>query len=449
MCCNSFRIKPVNPTASKRIFCQCGYCPDCLKAERRQWSFRLQAELLGRQKQGWRTGFFTLTYSDENLPFWRIDEDIDENWNLSENSKIPCFSRSDVRNFILSVRKKLHRDFGVVGISYMICSEFGEHTQRPHYHGIISYPSCVTPEVMHSIVCQFWTKGHVFPRDYRGGVDSHGYHHKAFDVDCVNSASAYCAKYVCKDFGFYRMCLDSGIDVKDRYFRKECAPFHIQSRSLGLSFICDMTDVQKADLLVNGYAFVGSDFRVSCPVYLRNKIVFDTHYVYDIYTHNRLVRRDANDFFKAHKHDIYDAKLRVYTALFDNLKKVEYLENRVGDFFHRVYGPDVFTSGDDVYDIRESFQRSVRLALSLSSERLAEHYLSWYGVPIQFRLFDRVESWFNHLTQFYKITDEPYDSEVDDDVVSTLLLLFKFTQNPESADKDLIEYVKDYHKHME
>lgn len=449
MCCNTFKIKPVNPSASKRIFCQCGFCEDCRKSERNMWSFRLQAEILGRQAQGWNVGFLTMTYNDDNLPHFGASIGPDENWREVEcEVGMPCFSRSDIRNFILRLRKYLWKHYnGITGISYMICSELGDDTQRPHYHAIFSWPPIVDYKTMYEIIESLWCdKGFLFPKNYLGGVDKYGHNHKPFAVDCAADAARYCAKYVCKDLTFYNECFERGINVKDKYFRKECAPFHIQNRGLGQQFLATLSESDKVRMLTDGFSFIGESFLRSCPVYFRNKLIFDTHYVYDIYTHNRLVRRYANAFFESHKEVIYHSRLKTYTHFFEQIKRPEYSLNRLSEFLHTTY------SGQSNYDdVIQVILDNLDFVRDLDARTTARYYLSYYKVPIQYRLADPVESWYNHYVQQPVKTDLNLSvkESVCDNAITCALLAMQFVHNPVAADKALVDYVSDFHKSME
>lgn len=449
MCCNTFKIKPVNPTASHRIFCNCGFCEDCRKAERNQWTFRLMAELSARQKANWNVGFVTMTYNDANLPYYAINEDINDNWERSVDSKFCCFSRSDIRNFILRLRKYIWKHHGISGLTYMVCSEYGDSTSRSHYHALFAWPKgSLNHEAMHKLICELWCdKGFIFPKDFRGGVDKNGYHHKPFAVDCTADAARYCAKYVCKDVSFWSDAAAAGIDVRDKYFRKECAPFHIQNRGLGHDFILDLTDSEKLSLLNDGFSFVGEDFLRSCPIYLRNKIIYDTRYVFDIVTKNRLVRRDANEFFERHKAEIYNGKLKIYTKFFEQIKDPKFSVHRLGEYLNRVYAERT-----DIDDVISSVVHNVDFIRDFHPSWLARYYLSYYKVPLQYRLADPVESWFNHFTFNYKkggLHDTDLKQSNLDDAVTCALLAMQFVVNPVAADKVLVDYVSDFHKSKE
>lgn len=92
----------------------CGKCIECRLNYARQWSFRLQAEMLYHEYNS----FITLTYDDNHVP-------------LSESGNL-TLRKSDFQKFMKRLRKNTGLD-----ISYYACCEYGEHTLRPHYHAII------------------------------------------------------------------------------------------------------------------------------------------------------------------------------------------------------------------------------------------------------------------------------------------------------------------------
>lgn len=240
--CNklNLKIKSVNKCGLKHGFVPCGVCYNCRSVIKNSWIFRLRCELSELAKKGWKIGFFTLTYDDKHLPHIPIE------LISSEFKRIPCFKKSDVREFFTKLKKWLNRKYGCyrgnngfgefqdLAPRYMVCSEYGEHTQRPHYHGIICVPGHVDMRELHNKIKQLWysddydqmydsegrriapKKGFVFPFCFEGGFDSEGYEHKPFVCDSVKAAACYAAKYVCKDLAY----LDFIRDVK--FYKKRC-----------------------------------------------------------------------------------------------------------------------------------------------------------------------------------------------------------------------------------
>jgi len=94
-------------TGTRYIQVPCGTCAGCLINKRNQMTFRAYQEL---KDHFYQAVFFTLTYNNENNPVILL--------------------KSDIQKFIKRIRKK-HE------IRYLICGEYGEITDRPHFHGII------------------------------------------------------------------------------------------------------------------------------------------------------------------------------------------------------------------------------------------------------------------------------------------------------------------------
>lgn len=105
----------------------CGQCADCRLERSRQWAIRC----LHEAKTHKTSCFITLTYDDEHLP---------EHANLQ------------YRDFQLFL-KRLRRARAPKKIRFYACGEYGETTERPHYHACIfgtNFPDktyhCKTPQ---------------------------------------------------------------------------------------------------------------------------------------------------------------------------------------------------------------------------------------------------------------------------------------------------------------
>lgn len=92
----------------------CGSCLGCRSEQARQWSVRLMHE---RQLHD-AAWFLTLTYSDEELP--------------TNGSLDP----QHLQGFF----KSLRRDHPPRSVRYFACGEYGETSQRPHYHAVLFGP---------------------------------------------------------------------------------------------------------------------------------------------------------------------------------------------------------------------------------------------------------------------------------------------------------------------
>lgn len=93
------------------MYVPCGKCLPCRIARSREWSLRCMHEFTS-----WNDAcFVTFTYDDANLP---------------ANSTLVL---SDFQNFWKRLRKLL----GKRKIRYYGCGEYGERSDRPHYHAVI------------------------------------------------------------------------------------------------------------------------------------------------------------------------------------------------------------------------------------------------------------------------------------------------------------------------
>ena len=89
----------------------CGHCLGCRAEQRRQWAVRMMHEAQMHE----HTWFVTLTYDDNALP--------------EDGTLYPA----DTRNFVRSLRKEYPKGT----FSYFLCGEYGDSTQRPHYHAVL------------------------------------------------------------------------------------------------------------------------------------------------------------------------------------------------------------------------------------------------------------------------------------------------------------------------
>lgn len=112
----------------------CGQCLPCRINRRRVWSLRMALEYLACG----RGLFITLTYRDEDLPF------IEDGWDFGDDEELntafrgvdgllPTLCKRDFQLFMKRFRKEVHP----AKIRFFACGEYGEKSQRPHYHAII------------------------------------------------------------------------------------------------------------------------------------------------------------------------------------------------------------------------------------------------------------------------------------------------------------------------
>lgn len=95
----------------------CGQCLPCRVNKRREWTHRIMLEAAERSDNA----FVTVTYDEQHLP--------------EGNGLRP----RDLSLFLKRFRRALHP----LKIRYFAVGEYGEQTQRPHYHlAVFGYPPC-------------------------------------------------------------------------------------------------------------------------------------------------------------------------------------------------------------------------------------------------------------------------------------------------------------------
>lgn len=235
MCKNVGLIK--NPKGGA-VQIRCGKCRECLIADVKEWSFRLQCEL----KYASNAYFVTLTY--ESAP--------------------PDLSKTDIRAFLSDLRhfQRKRRDNQVKPkLIYLIAGEYGNLTNRPHYHMILmNYLVKNTRnekiEVLRDLT-DIWGKGIVH-------------------IGNVTTASInYVCKYIFKKF----------------HYEGELKPFRLMSNGIGDSYINSMKDyhlkTESARAKLHGKEF-------NLPRYMKRKI-FDQDKIDKI--HQELKRKSNKEFF--------------------------------------------------------------------------------------------------------------------------------------------------------
>ena len=434
-----FNIKSVSSIAPRYAFVPCGECPSCRNMIRESWVFRLRCEFEKLVKRGFNVGFVTLTYNEKNVP--RIPyKFVKPTFKaLYSPHKMPmCFSRYDVNGLIKYLRNWMYRKKKIskdLKLRFMVCSEFGEETARPHYHAIFCIPPIINPRDFYNKLTEFWTqKGFVIPKDFEGGCDEKGRYHKPFLVNCVSDACKYTAKYVCKDIAFYDR-------VNREHFRNyKCGemdklsdylPFHSQSKSLGISFLDELTDKQKFDYFYNGVSFIGDDKLRHMPIYFKNKLLFTNYYVIDSQG-RRLCRRRATDFFK-----------RYYRVIFQ--KKVDYAVQRL-DYWLKENRS--FTFCGQTITTCEMFNK-----LNVSPENLCSQYIAYFGVPQEFSFVMPLDKFwyerYKYVTDGVTVHDdlvekrEPWILTVDSSFkknMETFFVLQQLSDNVRQKEIDICQF---------
>lgn len=175
-CTSKFFVR--NPKTGEPIQVPCGYCMACRIAKTREWTVRLIHELSCWDK----SSFVTLTYDDEHMP---ADGSI---------------HKIELQNFFKRLRKDVN------SIKYYACGEYGDITNRPHYHAIIFGVNYDENELIN----ENWKKGFIQ----------------------TGTVTADSCQYVC---GYIRKKLN-GDYAKVAYGPREI-PFALQSKGLGKNYL--------------------------------------------------------------------------------------------------------------------------------------------------------------------------------------------------------------------
>lgn len=142
----------------------CGQCVGCRLERSRQWAVRMMHEA----KMHSENCFLTLTYDDEHLP------------------KFGSLLLPDWQNFM----KKLRREIEPRKVRFFHCGEYGETTNRPHYHAcLFGYDFTDKYEWMHRGENLCWRSESL---DKWWGKGSTELGEMNFDT------AAYCARYIMK-----------------------------------------------------------------------------------------------------------------------------------------------------------------------------------------------------------------------------------------------------------
>jgi hypothetical protein len=192
----------------------------CRIARTSEWTTRILHELIG--KDGC---FVTLTYNNESLP------------------QGETLVKEHLQIFIRELRRGLYPK----KIKYYACGEYGDTTQRPHYHAIIigwkpELEQCYTPDkkqVVSKEIEALWTYGH----------------------NTVGTPDREAIQYV---VGYIRKKLYGS---KSEDYGTRLPPFPIQSQGIGLNYCMS----HYKEILNRGITRNGK--QVGIPRYYKKKLV--------------------------------------------------------------------------------------------------------------------------------------------------------------------------------
>lgn len=198
-------------------FMPCKQCIGCRLENSRQWATRLMHEAKSHPK----ACFLTLTYDDNNLP---TDQSL---------------NKTHLQTFIKDLRARMSY-YGKEKIKFFAVGEYGEKTQRPHYHLCLYGPFDThgpddqrteeeparsgDPQFSHSDISATWTKG------------LHRYSELTFE------SAAYVARYCLKKVSGISSALHYGARIRE---------FQSQSNGLGKAHFTEWSsDIYPGDQVV-------------------------------------------------------------------------------------------------------------------------------------------------------------------------------------------------------
>lgn len=202
----------------------CGKCAACLQRRRMDWTIRLTNEL----KESKNATFITLTYEERYLPI--ADDCV-------------SLSKIDCQNFIKRLRKKCKQN-----LKYYLVGEYGEKTNRPHYHAIMFN---VLPKIgpKENAIEKAWSIYDKKTNKYRqiGMV-----HFGKVEIKSI----AYTAKYILQ---------------LNRSYNKKVRPFSLMSKGLGKEYINKNEKFHKKNL-DHLYFPLEEGKKASLPRYYKDKL---------------------------------------------------------------------------------------------------------------------------------------------------------------------------------
>lgn len=174
------------PYVIENRFFACGRCLQCRIRRRTAWTLRMLHEASTADD----SLFVTLTYRDDQL--------------MMRNG-VPNLVPSDLRKFWKRLRINLERTMIKRDIKYYACGEYGDETQRPHYHAILYGLSHPRSE---EFIEETWSHGRVH----------------------VGTVSADSIRYVAQ-------YIDKKLLGNASYFSDREQPFQVSSQGIGLSWL--------------------------------------------------------------------------------------------------------------------------------------------------------------------------------------------------------------------
>ena len=315
MCLNPVTIYVNNKydaQGTRNVQVPCGKCVECKKRYQNSWYVRFYEEC-----KNWpHFIFFTLTYSNDNVPYY-VDKESGECYNT--------VYKKDVQGWMKYFRKTLYRKYGKsVKLKYFITSEYGPRTLRPHYHGIlwgVDYTDFQT------IALDYWQKRYGFTTS------------EQLSSPLVSKRSdrslRYVAKYCSK--GVYENYL-VGQGKVDK-------TFHLISKGIGSSYIESMRSwhlcehirdkKKRLETIVSRRFYKIKQFTYALPRYFKERIYGTKNFLsfkisqFILHKSYRLYNAQLEQLSSQRRCSIFEASnLLFFASLFENEYKAKQVERQ-------------------------------------------------------------------------------------------------------------------------
>lgn len=252
----------------------CGSCVNCNKRKVNDYFIRAFYEFQKCQSYGGFTYFETLTYNDKNLPI---------------SFGIPHFEKKHLRLFFQRLKGILSKNGfeittdGKNRLRYLVSSEYGGKTRRPHYHCLLFvYIHGLDPAKFKQYVNEAWKYGFCNPiygvQEIKGRpVSRSPYMWLVNDYKFIHYVCKYVVKQVEFEHDFKNLFDDLELNHPGEYDKKELykklAPFRLNSNGFGLSLLDHVTLKEKESLKIQlPYSPKGVDIFYKIPKYIERKL---------------------------------------------------------------------------------------------------------------------------------------------------------------------------------
>lgn len=165
---NLVKVVPIRRKDSDKTFTLIvpkGRTYDTMMSARSEFVVRCQAEL----RDCLSSAFVTLTYEDENLPYWNFSR-VERRRELDRlKDAYPFYdmygkfilNKTHARNFVKQLHERIKKYNPSFLVRYVLNGEYTPYSHRPHYHALLFFPIQLSHDAIESLVTSLWRYGHV------------------------------------------------------------------------------------------------------------------------------------------------------------------------------------------------------------------------------------------------------------------------------------------------